>query len=353
MISDNLTWSLALWLVPKMGPRRFFKLLNFVQNPEEVFSLPKSRIKELGLELPEKEKALAKAKNEFALVNKLGGKVISFFDEDYPPLLREISDPPPILYVLGNLPQKTGLAVVGSRRATSYGREVCRKWVSVLARAGIPIVSGLALGIDSMAHEAAVKENAPTYAVLGCGLDVNYPASNSWLRREIIAKGGGLITEFPLGTKPRPGNFPIRNRLISGLSAAVLVIEADLKSGSLITARLAAEQGREVLAVPGPVYSSQSRGTHALIRDGALLVDHPEQVLEIFSLSFLNEREELTLSEEEAKVLNCFEGEPLEFDELILKTGLEVDKLLQILTNLELEGLIVKQSGNAYLKVSL
>ncbi|OAG28137.1 DNA-processing protein DprA [Thermodesulfatator autotrophicus] len=353
MSSEVLLWSLALWLVPQMGPRRFFKLLGQAGELEGVFSLSKAQVRKIGLDLPSKDEALVRAQKELERVQKLGGKIVSIFDEEYPSLLKEIPDPPPILYVQGNMPDKAGLAVVGARKATSYGREVCRRWVSIFTEARLPIVSGLALGIDTCAHEAAVRKGAPTYAILGCGLDVNYPASNTWLRQEIVAKGGGLITEFPLGTKPKPGNFPIRNRLISGLSAAVLVVEADLKSGSLITARLAGEQGREVLAVPGPIYSPMSRGTHALIREGALLVDHPEQVLEIFDLSSLNERQELTLTQEEAKVLSCFEGEPLEFDELILKTGLEVDKLLQILTNLELEGLIAKQPGNTYLKVSL
>ncbi|WP_022853526.1 DNA-processing protein DprA [Thermodesulfatator atlanticus] len=355
---EDKFFALALWLTPGIGPQTFKKIAASFNSLKEVFDLSPEKLKNFGIcpkDANWRKEALLRAEKEIAGLQKIKASFVTIFEEKYPALLKEIPNPPPVLFYQGSLPQEPGLAVVGSRAATSYGREVCRQWVSIFAKAGIPIISGFALGIDSIAHHAAVKQGSPTFAVLGCGLDINYPATNYHLREAVLANGGGLISEFPLGTLPHAGNFPVRNRIISGLSAAVLVVEASVKSGSLITARLAAEFGREVLAVPGSVFSPRSFGTHALIREGALLVDRPEQVLELFSASPLKQivQQKLTFTEEEAKVLSCFDGEPLEFDDLLMQTGLPVAKLLEILTKLEIEGVVARQPGNTYQKVRL
>lgn len=208
--------------------------------------------------------------------------VLSIVDEEYPQLLREIPDPPALLHVKGDLaklklPQ---IAVVGSRKMTPIGGRIAQEFAHHLGAAGIAITSGLALGIDTCAHAGALQANATTIAVLGTGIDGRYPRSNEALYDQILTTGGLLVSEYPLGTPPRPGNFPKRNRIITGLSMATLVVEASEKSGSLVSARLAAEQGRQVFAVPGNTRSAASMGCHQLIREGATLVTEPRQILE-------------------------------------------------------------------------
>ncbi len=345
---------LALVLSPGFGPVTLKRLLKEVKTPLEIFSLPKEKLNACGFkgDRSRLEEALLRARREEQALRRLGASYVTLYDEEYPPLLREIPDPPPVLFYQGRLPgTEPALAVVGSRAATSYGLTVTREWVSVFARAGLAVISGLALGIDRAAHESALRNGGLTFAVLGCGLDVNYPAPNAALRREMLEKGGGLLTEFPLGTRPKAGNFPIRNRLISGLSQAVLVVEASPKSGSLITARLAGEQGREVFAVPGPVYSLRSHGCHLLLRDGAQLADKPEDVLSYFGARVgrvPDEVQELTLGPEEAKVLEHLKREPLSVDELVYLTGLGIEEVVATLTSLEIEGLVERLPGNSY-----
>ena len=352
---DDRRLLLALSLVPGLGPVTIRRLLKEAPSLKAVFSLPPEKLKACGVRgrLPSLKKALFRAEREEEALLRLKASYVTLLDEDYPPLLRTIPDPPVVLFYKGSLPrEEPTLAVVGARAATSYGLSVVRDWVPLLARAGIAIVSGFALGIDRAAHEAALREGGRTYAVLGCGLDVNYPAANARLREEITRRGG-LITEFPLGVRPKAANFPIRNRIISGLSQAVLVVEASQRSGSLITARLAGEQGREVFAVPGPVYSLRSRGCHDLLRDGATLADKPEDLLSFFGKEpFKEAPQELTLSPEEAKVLEHLAEEPLSVDELVFRTGLAVEELTGLLTNLELEGLLERLPGNLYRRIS-
>ena len=351
---DDRRLLLALALVPGLGPITIKRLIKEATSLEAVFSLPPERLKACGVRgrLPPLKEALFRAEREEEALARLGASYVTLLDEDYPPLLRTIPDPPMVLFYKGSLPRnEPSLAVVGSRAATPYGLSVVRDWVPLFTRAGIAIVSGFALGIDRAAHEAALKEGGLTYAVLGCGLDVNYPAANARLR-EKMSRQGALITEFPLGVRPKAGNFPIRNRIISGLSQAVLVVEASRKSGSLITARLAGEQGREVFAVPGPVYSLKSRGCHDLLRDGATLADSPEDILSFFGQEPSREAsQELTLSPEEAKVLEHLAEEPLSVDELVCRTGLPVEELVGLLANLELEGLLERLPGNLYRRI--
>jgi DNA processing protein len=309
--------------------------------------------------LGNKDLAFQQAEEEWKRLKDLGGSLLTLEEENYPSLLAQIPDPPLVLYFFGQLEMGPyPLAVVGSRSVTSYGRRVVRDWISELARAGLDIVSGLALGVDRLAHEEALRAEGYTVAVLGSGLDQVYPPENRSLAERIVRSGGAIVTEFPLGTPPRAQNFPIRNRIISGLSKAVLVVEASLRSGSLITARLAAEQGREVMAVPGSIYSGRSHGCHQLICQGALLVDKPCQILETLGLKIVSSPAEdaspvnsLTLSPEEDKVLERLEVYPMHVDDLVHLTGLEVSTLSGILLALELKGLIESQPGNYYQKV--
>ncbi len=347
---------LALALVPGLGPLTIQKIINALDDPKDIWELSPGDQKALGLRkpLPPFEETLKRAEKEIKALERLGASYVTFWDEDYPLLLKEIATPPPVIFYCGSLPQgRDLLSVVGSRSASSYGLSVTKEWVSIFVQNGLGIISGLAMGVDGAAHRAALKGGGLTYAVLGCGLDIDYPAAHRHLRRKILAAKGGLLTEFPLGTEPRAGNFPVRNRIISGLSKVVLVVEASLKSGSLITARLAAEQGREVFAVPGPVYSLRSQGCHQLIREGANLADKPEDVLSVFGVKpkSFSPPSELTLGPEEAKVLEHLSGSPLSIDEIVYLSGLSTVEVARILTELELEGLVERLPGNFYRRV--
>lgn len=220
--------------------------------------------------------------NDRQLLVELGVELIAITDDVYPPLLREIPDPPPLLYIQGNVStlKNPQIAIVGSRKMTPQGGKLSHSFSSALAKAGLTITSGLALGIDSAAHRGALDAGASTIAVLGTGIDGRYPRSNRGLHDEIAASGGVLVSEYLIGTPPRGANFPKRNRIITGLSMATLVVEASEKSGSLVSARLAAEQGRQVFAIPGNLSSPASAGCHNLIREGAALVTAPKQIVE-------------------------------------------------------------------------
>ena len=284
---------------------------------------------------------------ELKLIQKENIQILTYGDETYPFLLKQISDPPPLLYVKGVLPKtRFFLAVVGARRASAYGLEVadflCRK----LVEQDVTLVSGLAQGIDRSAHEAALKQGGQTIAVLGNGLLVNYPRSHQKLQ-EKISVCGAVISEFPLKMPPLRHHFPRRNRIISGLSHGVLVVEASLRSGSLITARCALEQGRDVFSVPGTIMAHTSQGTHRLIQQGAKLVTQPQDILEELSPAFVKTKEDLTsklevrhsLTEEEERVLNLTEGAQ-EFEALLSQSQCEHSQLSKTLLSLELKGLI-------------
>lgn len=361
-MNEEALCTLALSLIPGLGPLRFQRLVALAGQPSRVFSLPREKLRQAGFPsaviegLAQEKKALRRAREECERLGDLGARALTIVEEAYPPLLREIADPPPVLFVRGSFPTEGHpLAVVGSRAATSYGRRVAQEWAFELARAGLDIVSGLAVGIDAAAHRGVLRAGGHTVAVLGCGLDRPYPQENRPLLQEILESRGAVVTEFPLGTEPKPHHFPLRNRLISGLSLGVLVVEASPRSGSLITARLAGEQGREVMAVPGSVYSHRSRGCHRLMREGALPVDSPSQVLEALGLEGPvpeGSVKELTLPPAEAKVLGHLEVYPIHVDDLAQKTGLEVSRLSGILLALELKGLAKGLAGNFYQKVN-
>jgi DNA processing protein len=282
-------------------------------------------------------------------LERYGVKVFTFRDTAYPSRLKEIYDYPPILYVRGSLlPQDEWcLAVVGTRRATVYGRQVTEEIVADLVRNRITIVSGLAKGIDSVAHQSALAAGGRTIAVFGCGLDIVYPAENAALARDII-QHGALLSEFPLGTKPRAENFPRRNRIMSGLSLGVLVVEADETSGAMMTARLALEQNREVFAIPGSILSPASRGTNRLLQEGAKLVRSYTDILEELNLTAVAQqmeiKEVIPASDTETLLLKQLSAEPTHIDEVCLGTGLPIATVSSTLAMMELKGLI-KQVG--------
>ncbi|MFT5082511.1 MAG: DNA processing protein [Lentisphaeria bacterium] len=277
---------------------------------------------------------------------------------DYPKLLRNIRRPPPILYVRGNvqclsLPQ---IAVVGSRNSSPGGRTNATIFCSALASSGFTITSGLALGIDAAAHKAAITAKGTTVAVIGTGIDQSYPMRNVSLAAEIVAEGGAIVSEFPLGTSPMPANFPQRNRIISGLSCGTLVVEAALKSGSLITAKYALEQNREVFAIPGSIHNPKSRGCHALIKQGAKLVETAEDIAEELAgmVSFhsqeLGENKKRVqavdfLSETDKTLLNKIDYEAAPLEVLVERSELSISEVIGALISLELQNLIVSQTG--------
>lgn len=278
---------ISLNMTPGVGPRAATKLLERFGSPEGVFAARRSELEQVRVR-PETIESIMKrefesaAATELERVKELGGDILILDDGSYPPMLREIADPPITLYVRGDWQacfEQPCVAVIGSRMCSTYGQNASEMLARDLASRGICIVSGLARGIDSAAHRGAIKAGGRTVAVIGTGLDSIYPKENAKLVEEIVASGGAVVSQFPLGTPPIKENFPYRNRIISGLSMGVLVVEASERSGSLITARLATEQGREVLAVPGNITSRNSFGTNYLIKAGAKLVQQWQDVV--------------------------------------------------------------------------
>jgi len=288
-------------------------------------------------------------KNEKKLLEEIrqielkGINIITIDSEKYPERLRNIYDPPLVIYYKGKLHSYTGyVGVVGARKCTQYGRAAARNISQLLSKYDICIVSGLARGIDTAAHMGALDERGVTYAVLGCGLDIVYPPENKKLFQEIERKGA-IISEYPPGTKPYPGNFPARNRIISGLCDGIVVVEAGEKSGALITANFALEQGREVFAVPGSIYCDTSKGTNSLIKDGAKMVTDIEDILVELHINPKenNVRKTTdTFSEAEKKLMNIISNSPVTIEELFQKSALKVSEINSLLTTMELRGII-------------
>ncbi len=295
------------------------------------------------------------ADTEIKKAKGLDVKIVTIKDKDYPSLLKEISDPPLVLYVKGDLSSsgKYLISIVGSRKCTKYGQTVAQKFASSFARLGIIVVSGLALGIDSAAHSGAITVNGKTFAVIGSGLDRIYPATNKFLAKKIYNGHGAVISEFPFGTEPKPFNFPFRNRIISGLSYATIVVEAAKRSGSLITARLAAEQGRDVFAVPGNITSKMSEGTNMLIKDGAIPLTEPNDVftyVSVFKDFSIEKIQSEKFSVDEEKVISVLNNSMETLMGISEKTGISEQKLISLLTYMEVKGLI-KRNGGRYFKV--
>jgi len=361
---ESRHWLIAMNLVPGLGGVLFSRLTRAFGNPEQVFSASSQRLMEvegIGPVLSERianlepEKEVAK---EIKQAEVQGIAILTLEDSDYPRLLRLIDSPPPVLYVKGSLLPSDGLAVaiVGSRQPTPYGRIMAERLGEDLTRTGLTIVSGMARGIDSLAHQSALKAGGRTLAVLGSGLDRIYPPENRPLS-EAIVSSGALISEFPLATSPEPGNFPARNRLISGLALGTVVIEAAQKSGSLITAQYSVEQGREVFAVPGNANSPTSAGTNRLIQRGAKLVTSAEDVIEELpepAKPFL--RRPVDNTAQSAGDLGGIEKQIYELlfqghkhiDALIEESRAEAGPVSAALASLELKGLVKQFEGKVF-----
>lgn len=345
-------------IVRGIGPVRFRALLDHFGNAERAWRAPAEALQAAGLDRRSLTSLLTTRSqlnldDEIARIAALGARVLTWESADYPRLLREISDAPPVLYIRGTLVEEDAwaVAVVGTRRASAYGRQVTRRLTSALARNGLAIVSGLARGIDSEAHSAALEAGGRTIAVLGCGIDQTYPPENRRLAESIAAEGA-LVTDYPVGTKPEGGNFPPRNRIISGMSLGVLIPEAGKRSGARITADYAAEQGRDVFAVPGSILSYASAGTNELIQDGAKLVMRPEDILEELNLMMVAEQAEarqvLPADETEARLLSELSVEPTHVDELQQHVNMPIAEVTSALALMELKGMVQQVGGMRY-----
>ena len=317
----------------------------------------------IGPELVEKItswKETTDADRERKWAAELGLSIVTMADKEYPVSLSEIYDPPMVLYIKGKVPATwpRGIAVVGSRETSHYGLETAKKLGYQLAYAGVPVISGLARGIDTAAHLGALAAKGTTWAALGCGLDKMYPPENDVLAAKIVESGGCLISELPLGTSPDKRTFPMRNRIVSGLSFGCLVIEAGRQSGALITARQALDQGRQVFAVPGRIDNPLAQGCHQLIKDGAKLVEGVEDILA--ELEFLNLREEApqpralpaNLSPEEEKVYAAIELDETPIDAITRETGLPSGTVSSTLLRLEMKKMVKQLPGKLFVRTS-
>ena len=363
--SDKRCSWLALYMTPGLGNIAFKNLLDRFQDPDRIFQATISELldiegirKEVALNIlgrkfegdPQEE--LKKAKNHAA-------RIITYYDPIYPKALKEIHDPPMLFYLKGrDIPGNiTFIAMVGSRNPTYYGIKAAERIGQGLARRGLGVVSGMARGIDSASHWGCLNGRGFTIAVLGCGIDTIYPASNEKLFREIDQKCA-IISEFPIGTPPAPTNFPMRNRIISGLSKGTIVVEATRNSGSLITASLALDQGREVFAVPGSINSFKSTGCHYLIKQGARLIENADDVLEELGLNYpylektdtFKEKGVIAMDESEIAIRDILGDYPMHIDQIAREVNLEPGEVSGTLMRMELKGIVRQLPGKMFVR---
>lgn len=361
--AESLAAWLRLTLIPGIGGETQRKLLAAFGLPETLFAAGRSAVsgavggKAAALLFDTDNSAAVAA--ALAWVDAAAGRhIVTLADPDYPPALLEIPDPPSVLYVRGRLEllRRPALAIVGSRNPTPQGVQNAERFAAAFADAGLCIASGLALGIDAAAHRGALAANGDTVAFIGTGIDRIYPARNRELALE-IGDRGAIVSEFPLGTPVMAANFPRRNRLISGFARGVLVVEAAVESGSLITARLAAEQGREVFAIPGSIHSPQARGCHKLIKQGAKLVETAQDVLEELRWAAPAGGAAAPSTDAEAapdapQLLDLLGHDPCALDELAARSGLTAEALSVMLLHLELDGRVASLPGGRYQRLA-
>ena len=365
---------LALTLLPRIGPVTIRRLLDHFAEPQEVFKASESGLKSVEGIGPATAKVIHGWESHIDLtkekrrIREIGASFVTIREDIYPALLREIHDPPPGLYVLGELLERDrhAVAVVGSRRSTHYGNTCARKISFQLAQAGITVVSGLARGIDTAAHEGAVEAKGRTIAVIGCGLGKIYPPENADLAKRIAAGHGAVISEFPVDQIPDKTTFPMRNRIVSGLSRGLLVVECPAWSGAMITANLAAEHGRNVYAVPGPIDRTSSEGCHKLLKDGAKLVTSADDILEDFE--WLLPPSELPglqaarraqqdasrppMEAAETAVYEAISSTESHIDEIITRTQLPAQEVSVLLLKLGFKHLVKQLPGQYYTRLS-
>ncbi|MCD6310849.1 MAG: DNA-processing protein DprA [Elusimicrobia bacterium] len=335
-------------------------LYRFRSDPFDILSSDKEELANvIGKKAFSLGKPVFDMAKEIKLIEKTGTRLVFLDDEEYPSLLKEITAPPLFLRVRGKIPQPSErmIAIVGTRRASSYGKRVCEYFSGAFCEMGFAVVSGLARGIDTKAHETALKNGGKTVAVIGSGLDVAYPPENAGLT-ESIAENGAVVSEYPMGTQPAKMHFPWRNRIISGMSCAVFVAEAPKKSGTLITASYAAEQGRDVWAAPGSIFDDNYRGCHALIKDGAKLVETADDIGGELSFAGFEKTEkkisvqeaEKSFSVDEEKLYGIIGWHPVSLDEIKRDSGMEVSKIYKVLTNLQINGFINNSAGGKFVR---
>ena len=355
---DERSYWVALNLVKGIGAVRFKQLLEFFGSAEIAWLAPQSAWSSAGIpqrvvnnfSLVKQQVDLERVLEKITAANV---RVIIWLDNDYPRRLKEIDQSPPVLFIRGtiNVEDDWAVAVVGTRRVTPYGRQVADEIGRFLAQNGVTVVSGLARGVDAIAHQAALQAGGRTYAVLGSGVDVIYPPEHRKLAAEIIRQGA-LISDYPVGTQPDGINFPPRNRIISGLSLATVVVEAGEKSGALITAEFAVDQGRDVFAVPGSILAAQSQGTNRLIEQGARPLLKMSEILETLKLEQIPEKQQTRklnpMSMEEQRLLEQLSSEPVHIDQLCELTGLPITNVSATLTMMELKGFVTQVGGMNY-----
>ena len=344
--------------VPGIGSARLRALLDYFGDLEVAWHAPTHDLQQAGLD----RRSLASLLRvrdaldldaEMERLQRTGVQVMTWDDAGYPPNLRQAYNAPPVLYMRGSLETRDewAVAVVGTRRASVYGKEAARMVCTGLTQAGVTVVSGMALGIDTVAHRACLDAGGRTIAVLGCGVDVVYPARNARLADEIV-EHGALVSEYALGTRPEARNFPPRNRIISGLTLGTVVIEGDMGSGALITAGFALEQGREVFAVPGNIFARASRGTNHLIQQGAKMVTQVGDVLEELNLTMVSEQAQVRTvipeNETEAVLLERLSAEPVHVDALGRAVDLPIAQVTSTLALMELKGMVRQVGGMSY-----
>ncbi len=362
---DRLLPWFTLRSVPGVGNHIFKLLIERYGSPETVFQATITGLSSIDGISPKTAsailnfKTLDRDKNEIDLIKKKQYRIITLTDPLYPSLLYQIHDPPPFIYLYGTLDRSIKkIAIVGSRKSTAYGVTITKRLAQTLASHKVTVVSGMALGIDTAAHIGALAGGGKTIAVLGSGLERIYPQKNKKLFQK-ISENGAVISEFPLYAEPEAHNFPKRNRIISGISLGTVVVEAAGRSGSLITARLAAEQNREVFAVPGNINSFKSTGTHSLIKQGAKLVENTNDVLEEFPHIFnIDDKkkesgngsvEEIPeLSGDEDKIFRVLGPYPIHIDEMVRKLSMETGKLSSMLMQMELKGIVQQFPGKLF-----
>lgn len=351
---------IALRLVRGVGNVTYRQLLDRFASPHKILRTSPALLTEAGISARIAQEITAfdqwkEVEAELEQLARLNARLVTQTDTEYPERLKQIHDPPPFLYIRGRFAPQDDLAIaiVGARTASPYGRKMARELAHELAGCGVCVVSGLARGIDSEAHQAALESGGRTIAVLGSGLDVVYPREHIALAEQ-IAESGAVVSEFSFGSRPEAGNFPYRNRVISGISLGTVVVEATEKSGSLITAQCALDQNREVFAVPGPVMASRSRGPHRLIKDGAKLVESIDDILsEIAPALARTDRAEkneasapvVPLEPDEERLFQLFPEEAVHVDTLITGSGLEPARVLEVLLGLELKGIVTQLPG--------
>jgi len=357
---------LTLNMLPGIGASRCQKLLKHFGSAQAVLEADLNELQHVSGIGEYTARQIVKFRDkldiekEISKIEKQKVSIVTFADDNYPSNLKTIFDPPIVLYVKRKLlpEDRIAIAMVGTRRSTTYGKMVAEKLSKELAERDITVVSGLARGIDTCAHRGALSSGGRTIAVLGCGIDICYPPENKALFDE-ISEHGAVVSEFPIGTPPEKTNFPIRNRIISGLSLGAVIVEAGSRSGALITAECALEQGREVFAVPGNIFNLGTKGTHSLIKQGAKLVEGCEDIIEEIgclrdvlpgSLA-IRSTGEVKLSPEEERVYNLLSFEPIHIDFISKESGLPINRISTVLMNLEMKGRIKQVAGKMFLRV--